>query len=185
MALNFANLLALVGVGTSIAGTLTSTYGAFKQSKADQQAARWNAHVADNNATLAEWEAQDALDRGEDAAQRHQLKVAGLKGTQRARIAANGIALSEGSPLRILTDTDFLGELDAQVIRANAGREAYSATTKAQQYRDDSAMLNYQADSNSPLLAGATTLLTGATSVASKWYAYRTGASGYDVGQTS
>jgi hypothetical protein len=82
-----------------------------------------------------------------------------------------------------LTDTDFMGELDARIIRQNAARESFGHRVTAQQYRDDAALTRYGGESISPALAGATSLLTGAGSVASKWYAYREGASSWAVGE--
>lgn len=180
---NVSNILAALGVGSMAVGALTGSVSAYRGAKADRQAARWQADVQRNNAQIAEWEARDALERGADEVQRHQLKVADLKSTQRASFASRGILLSEGSPLRILTDTDFLGELDANVIRRNAAREATSHRNRAATATSNAELLDYQADEINPLMAGTTALLNGVTSVASKWYAYRTGASGYQVGR--
>lgn len=170
--MNFQNLLALFGIGSMVAGTITSTVSAHREAKAERQAAEYQAAVANNNAQLAEWEAQDALFRGGKEEQRHRLNVAALKGTQRATMASRGIVMSEGSPLRILTDTDFMGELDARVIRMNAEREAWSRRNQAQQYQDDAAWMRASGRSRSPTAAAATTLLSGATAVASRWYNY-------------
>lgn len=168
-----AKLLSTFGMVAGVAGTLTSTYGAFKGAKAEQQAARYQETTSRNNAQLAEWEAQDALERGAEAEQRHRLKVAAFKGSQRANIASRGIALDEGSPLRLLTDTDFLGELDAQMIRSNAEKEAYTRRTEAQQYTSDAEFARYSRKSISPTARAGATLLTGAGTVADKWLQYK------------
>ncbi|HEY9146833.1 MAG TPA: hypothetical protein VIN36_09130 [Thiobacillus sp.] len=131
-------------------------YGAYQSSKNEQAAYNYNA-------TVNEQQAQDALARGDEAVSEHQRKVDQLKGRQRAVMAANGLDLGEGSALNILTDTDLLGAYDAQVIRKNAEREAWG-------HRAQAGLNRYSADSQSPLLAGTSTLLGGSGTVASKWY---------------
>jgi hypothetical protein len=64
-----------------------------------------------------------------------RLKTAQLKGTQTARMAANGVALDSGSALDVLTSTDVMGEADANTIRDNAGKEAYGYKSQAANYR--------------------------------------------------
>lgn len=177
-------ILSALGLATATAGALTDSVGAYRNAKAQKTAARWQASVERNNAALAEWEAQDALMRGEEAWQQHRLKTASLKGAQRARMASNGVLLSEGSPLRILTDTDYLSDVDAQTIRRNASREAYLARSKAVQSRNNASLLEFQGDSISPMVQAGATFLDGASTVASKWYAYSTGASAWQIGQT-
>lgn len=163
-----------IGAGLQVAGLVSGVFGATNQSKATQQAYNYQATVNRNNAQVAEWQAQDALQRGAKAEQAQRLKVAQLKSAQRAGFAARGIALDEGSPLNILNDTDYMGELDALTIRDNAAKEAWGARTQGANYSSDAAMLGARADAESPLGAGFSTLLTGAGTVASSWYNRRT-----------
>lgn len=89
------------------------------------------AAVAEGNARILEANAQDALRVGQQQEQQSRLQYANLKGSQRARLAANGLALDEGSALRILTDTDYLSDVDANTLHANAVREAMGYRTQA------------------------------------------------------
>ena len=89
------------------------------------------AAVAEGNARILEAGAQDALRTGQLQEQQSRLQYASLKGSQRARLAANGLALDEGSSLRILTDTDYLSDVDANTLHANAVREALGYRTQA------------------------------------------------------
>lgn len=168
-----ASLLAYGSLAASTAGTLTAAHGAYGEARANKQALEYQATVDRNNQQFAEWQASDALNRGEKTWQKQQLAVASLKGTQRAALAANGVALDEGSAARILTDTDFLGALDARTIRNNAAKESFGYQTQATQYGNDAAMKGYTASNIHPTLAGATSLLTGAVDVASKWYQFK------------
>jgi hypothetical protein len=106
------------------------------------------AAVAEGNARIAEANAQDALRTGQQQEQQSRLKYAGLKGQQRARLAANGLALDEGSALRILTDTDYLSDIDADTLHANAVRSAMGYRTQAAAYltEADSARLSARAE---------------------------------------
>lgn len=84
------------------------------------------------NQRLAEQVAQQTLLTGERDVQRSQIATAGLKGRQRASLAASGVSLDEGSANQILTSTDVLGEIDANTLQANAVRSAWGYRTQAQ-----------------------------------------------------
>ncbi len=106
------------GIGLQAFSSLQAGVGA-------QQAARFNARVAENNAELSRRLAEDARHRGRIEEQRARLEAARLKGRQAAALAANGVDTRSGSPLQVLGDSAALGELDALQIRANAEREAF------------------------------------------------------------
>lgn len=169
-----AGTLDSVATGTQVAGMAAGAYSAYNKSKSDKAAYEYQASVTRNNSTLAEWRARDAITRGQKAEQTQRLKAASLKGTQRASLAARGLALDEGSPLSILQDTDFMGENDALTLRDNAAREAWGYRVQAGNYASDAGMLAARADAESPISAGATSLLTSAGSVASSWYNRKT-----------
>lgn len=157
----------------SVAGMGMNAVGSYNQSKATQDAYSYQAAVTRNNAQLAEWQAQDALVRGANAEQSQRLKTAALKGTQRAQLAARGVALDEGSALNILNDTDYIGNLDAATVRDNAAREAWGYRNQGAGYASDATMLSSRASAENPLLSGASSLLTSAGSVADNWYKRR------------
>lgn len=169
-----ASSLATASLGLQAVGGVTSAMGAYSQSKGTKAAYEYQAAVNRNNATLAEWQARDAITRGQRSEQTQRLKTAQLKGSQRARLAANGVAVDEGSALNILNDTDFMGEADALTIRDNAAREAWGHRNQAAGYASDASMLSARAAAESPFKAAAGTLLTSAGSVANSWYRYKT-----------
>lgn len=80
--------------------------------------------VHDQNAQVLEVQASDTLEAGNQAQRQSRLGYAGLKGQQRARLAANGVTLDEGSSLRIQSDTDYMSDVDAETIRVNAIKTA-------------------------------------------------------------
>lgn len=167
--------LAGVAMSTwSIAGTAASTafsvYNAVNQANAQSDMANYNAAVARNNATMAEYQAQDAISRGNTAAEEHSRKVAALVGTQRNSMASRGLDISEGTPLDIMSDSELLGSIDQRTIKTNAEKEAWSARVQSSNYGSQAGMYKMQAENTSPLMAGAGSLLSGAASVADKWY---------------
>lgn len=157
-------------IGLQAAGATSSIFGAFSKSSAEKAAYEYQAKVAENNALAAEWQAQDAIVRGQAAEAQQRMKTAQLKSTQRASLAARGIDLGEGSALNILTDTDYMGELDALTIRNNAAREAWGARERARGAMTDSELLSMRAGMVNPVGAATGALLSGAGSVASGWY---------------
>lgn len=165
-----AATLGQLSTGMQVAGVVTGAFGAYNTSKATKTAYETQAAVARNNAQYAEWQARDAIRRGQEAEGAHRLKVAQLKGSQRARLAANGVVLDEGSALNILADTDFMGENDALTIRDNASREAWALRRQAAGFEADAGLLSTRAKDESPLFAAGSTLLTGAGQVAASWY---------------
>ncbi len=52
--------------------------------------------------------------------QKSQINTANLVSTERAHPAADGVDLGEGSAANIITDTQAMGEADANTLQANA-----------------------------------------------------------------
>lgn len=115
-------MAALIG-----AGGLTA-YG-------QQQSGRANQRLANQNGELAEAQAEDALVRGEQDATRRRIKTESQIGSQRARLAAQGVDVNVGSAAEVQAETAALSELDVVTIRNNAAREAWGYRTQASDYR--------------------------------------------------
>ena len=162
--------IAGIGATASAASTAFSVYQAVSGANAQADMSNYNAAVARNNATMAEYQAQDAISRGNAAAEEHSRKVAALVGTQRNSMAARGLDISEGTPLDIVSDTETLGSIDQRTIKTNAEKEAWSARVQSGNYANQAGMYKIQAENTSPLMVGAGSLLSGAASVADKWY---------------
>ena len=110
------------------------------------------------------------------------MRTAQMKGTQRARLSANGIDISEGSAASIQADTDWMGEMDALTIRDNANREAWGYKNQSQQYSSYSAASKAVSKSINPYMAAGTSLLSNAGTIAkiggavdAKWYSMGSG----------
>jgi hypothetical protein len=171
MGLEATQLMDLAMVGKSTAGAL-QTIGSYSQAKGHQQGLEAQAAVARNNAQYANWQGDDAVERGKNEVARTQLRISQTKGAQRASMASRGLDLTFGTPLELLEDTDFLGKTDIATINDNFAKEAWAFRQQAGNYEANAGILRAQSSRISPAGAAGLTLLTGATSVASDWYRY-------------
>lgn len=92
-----------------------------------READRMNQHFARINA-------RDAIARGTEASHWAMSDTRRMIGSQRARLAAQGVDVNSGSALDVQADTMALGELDALTIKNNAAREAWGYKTQQLQY---------------------------------------------------
>lgn len=168
-ALGLTTGAATASVSMAAAATGLSAYSASKASSARSAQARYQAAVQKNNETIANWKADDAIDRGRKEKARHQIKVKNFMGKQTSILAGQGFELDEDA-IDILSDTAELGALDARTIESNSQREAWQQRIAASNASAQSQLLTTQAGAESPFLAGATALFGGASSVADKWY---------------
>jgi hypothetical protein len=143
---------------------------AYNNSKANKAALGAQAQVNRNNAQIAEWQAEDAIKRGGRDAMKVKTRANRLKGAQRAGFGANGVDMSTGSALQILSDTEYFGEVDAGTVKDNAAKEAWALRNQAMGFNADASLLQGRADREKPLAAAGTSLLTSAGGVASQWY---------------
>lgn len=104
--------------GLTFGGAIGSGIGQFMQG-------RLQADLFGFNAKVARIQQADALERGREAESRYREGVRQLIGSQRARLAAQGLDPNEGTALDIQADTARTGELDALQIRNNAAMEAW------------------------------------------------------------
>jgi hypothetical protein len=152
-------------------GAILGMIGAFSSAQGQKSNLRAQADIAEINATTAENSARAALFAGQHEEQRSMLATANLKSTQQAGFAANGVDLGEGSAARTLASTDVMGTIDKYTIAADAVRTAWGYRTQATNYQNEALMKRSGADSISPVMAGATSLISSAGSVAQNWYA--------------
>lgn len=155
----------LMGVGLAM-----SAYGAHQQAEGQKELANYNAQVASNNATLAEYEALDATRRGDEAAAAVRRNADMLKGSQRSSMAARGLDLAEGTAAELQDQTEFFALTDMATARHNAAREAWSIRAQGSAYSGEAAKQRAIGSAISPTAAAGSTLLTGAGAVANKWY---------------
>ena len=159
-------------MGLMGAGVASSTIGSYKSAQAQKASLAYEAAVAKNNAQVAQYQADLALQDGAIAEQNQELKAAATYGDQRAALAANGVDLGSGSANEILATTKFMGKRDALTIRDNAARTAWAYKNQSKSYLDESAADMAASSAINPSTAAFTSLLTSAGRVASGWYGY-------------
>lgn len=163
-------MAAATSLALMAAGAASNTVGSYYSARGQQSALRFQADIADTNARLAELSAQSELVRGQREEQASRLRTAQLKSSQRVAMAANGIDLGQGTAAEVLTSTDYMGEVDANTIAANAVRQAWGYRTQGMNYQNEALMKRATASSISPGMSAATTLLSEAGRVYSAWY---------------
>ena len=75
--------------------------------------------------------AADARTRGLDTERDYRLNLGQHLATQRNRIAAAGVDLTQGSAAQLRANDQKIGEMDVATIRANVAREARGITANA------------------------------------------------------
>ena len=153
-----------------------------RQLRARAQEADYKAKVAKNNATVAEWMADDELKIGQQQAERHRRKVALLAGRQRAVMAGSGFKLGgqdAGSEdfADIQRQLAYWEATDIGHIRANAERRAYKHRVNAMNASAQGSLFeyssqNYLAEESavSPLFQVGAAGFKSGSSVAEQWY---------------
>ena len=158
------------------AGSLFSAMGARDAAKAQKSALQAEAILAETNSKILEMNAQGELLAGQREEQKVRLSTAQLKGTQKANLAANGIAL-DADPTstvnNILTSTDTLGEIDANTVASNAIRAAWGYRFEAVSQTNSALMSRAASKGISPNKAMLTSLLGSATSMGTNYYSMK------------
>jgi hypothetical protein len=151
-------------------GAISSGIGSYFQASAQKDTLKTQARIADINATVAEQQAQSALQQGEKAQQAIMLRGAEMKASQRAGFAAHGVDLSSPTVAHVLTSTDTMTEIDKNTANANAVRQAWGYRLEGVNQQNKATMAEAQASGISPFASAATSLMGGAGRVADSWY---------------
>lgn len=125
--------------------------------------------AAESQQILANYQADDALNRGSIEEQLSRRNWRTLMGRQRNEIGARNVEL-RGSALRLLEDSAMMDEEDAVTIRNNAARESWGYRNQA---NEASAWgKNQKSNANA---AATSSLLTGAAQSYGQWYSQKYG----------
>lgn len=151
---------------------LAAAGGAYK-ADAENKAGQYQAEVADQNAKLNDFRAEQAGQIGAMQEERHRAKVRQLAGTQRANLAANGVDLGSGTALDMVTETYTMGEQDALMVRYNAMNEAWGFRTEAVNDRNRGRFAKAQGKN-----AAMGTYLTTAATMSGQYASYLQGKRG-------
>jgi hypothetical protein len=142
---------------------LFQTFGTGLQASGVLQQGNEAASAANYNASVADAQSRDALDRGTVAESRYAREVKQVEGSQKAAFGASNVTRS-GTALDLLGDTAMIASEDAQTIRQNASREAAGYTSQAAELRRQG-----RAARGAGQLGFGATLLTGGSRAYGLW----------------
>ncbi|MGL4668916.1 MAG: virion core protein, T7 gp14 family [Saezia sp.] len=168
-----AGTLATMSLGSQVAGGVMSTVGAYGEAKSQKSALKYQAGIADINAQMSENSAQTELIKGNSEIARLTLQHGQHKGSQRAALAANGADMDYGSAVELQYSSEILKDIDMDTLKSNAARSAWGYRTEAMNYKNQALMARASASSISPGMAGFSSLLSSAGSVAGSWSKFK------------
>lgn len=113
--------------GQAVGGLFTAS----AQAKSIESQAAFQRQQFEMNSKLADLNAADAIRGGEREIVQFKRQVKQVTGSQRARLAAQGIEIDSGSALDVQLDTAKEAELTVNTIRNNAYRQAWGYKMEA------------------------------------------------------
>ena len=135
-----AAALSNVALASQIGGGITSAFGAYGQASTQRANLGAQAAIAEANARISELGAQAELADGNQRIANATQRYGQLKSSQRAAMAANGIAIDQGSAADVLASTDELKAQDRATLEINAMRAAFGQRMQASNQRSQAAM---------------------------------------------
>lgn len=124
--------------------------GDIKQAEAQQHAIMNKAETdranALFNAAFIEFQAEDALRRGDKQAERIGERGRQVAGAQRVAAAAAGVDIDSGTASELQTETFRMSALDQLEMRNNAWRESFGLRSQAQNQRAQSRLAYWGAE---------------------------------------
>lgn len=178
-----AGAFGTAGTLLGIFGALTGALGSFYSAKAQQNqlksgalTAEYEGSIANINARSAEQDAEASLEAGQREAGRRALLAGQDEGALRARVGASGVQAGVGSAAEVATSEEVANQIDMLTISSNAVRAAGQDRMRAVSYRNQAALdqvtannMRRTARSINPWVQAGTSLLGGASQVASQW----------------
>lgn len=151
----------VASMAISLAGMAVGVAGSVKQ-------ADYQSDMMKRNAKIAGRKAEDALARGREEETAHRMAVQQMIGRAENEQYGRGLGTEEDTtPDSLLEDIYYMSEIDAQIIRTNAEREAQGHLEQGSMFGAQAGLLTQQGGFNA-----AGSILSGATSMADTWYKY-------------
>jgi hypothetical protein len=145
------------------------------KASADQEAARrdkatFDAQIAKNNSKILNRQADDAEEKGKDDRYLARLKADVARERMQAELAGQRFDVTFGTNIDLLAEMNEFGERDANAIKESADQTAFALRARAANFAAQGTFEGALASGASPGDAALSTGVSGATSVASKWY---------------
>lgn len=163
--------LAIAALAVTAIGAGVSYMGAQEQASAQSNALNYQAQVAANNAKIQAQNVEQSRLVEEQTEANASLKASQIQGGIRAAAAASGIDPNSGSPLDIEASSKTLANSDALTIRSNFARQQFGLSVAGMSDLAQAGLDRAGADQAlvAGNFAGMNSLLSGASSVSSKW----------------
>ena len=131
---------------------------------------RYQASIDQQNAKIANSQAQDSILNTNLEAQRRSRELSQTKGQQQAAMAANGVSLDFGSAVDVQRDTAMIGAEDMAQIYKGGAEKTRSYDISAFNYNSSAAANREKASGaiTGAVFGAASTALGAATQI-SKW----------------
>lgn len=163
--------LAGIGLASTAIGAGVSAVGSSYAGQAKSNMYNYQAGVADLNKKIASQNADYSREVGEVKAQDSGLRTEFQVGKMKAAQGGSGLDVNSGSALATRQSQTLIGQHDQGTIRSNAARQAYGFDIEAIKYGAEGDMLRTAGKNaiEAGNLGAVSSILGGASSVASKW----------------
>ena len=174
--------LAVIGMGAGAAGGGVSALGSLFSGQAQSNMYKYQAGVAQVNATLAKQDADYAEAAGQEESQASGMKTRFQIGQTKAAFGASNVA--GPSQNRVVSSEIAVGQENEALIQANAAKRAYGFNVKAAQDTAQAGAYDVAASTSETAgeLGAVSSVIGAAGNVASKWLdfskSFGTGSSG-------
>jgi hypothetical protein len=158
-------------MGLGALGSVIGGIGSIFQGNAESAAMNYQAGIATQNANIAKQNAAWASSAGENQAEQSGMKTAAQVGQITADRAASNLDIKSGSNTEVVAGQREIGQMDQDAIRSNAYKQAYGYNIEAAG-EENQANLDKSGAANAQTAGGlgmVSSLIGGATSVATKW----------------
>jgi hypothetical protein len=154
-----------------VAGAATTAGGTIFGGIANQNAANFQAAVANNNSIIATQNAVQAEQAGNAAAENQSLKGAAELAKVKTSQAANGIDVNTGSAVDVQSSEREANELSTENVFHNDVLQAYGYRVQAENFQSESELDTAKAEEAVPasVLSATGGLLSSASSLGGKW----------------
>jgi hypothetical protein len=163
--------IAMIGMGSTLAGGLISGIGKKQESQAQAAMYNYQAQVAQINSSIDKQNADYAINQGEQQAQIEGLKAGQQAGQIKVGQAASGFDVNTGSNKDVQISQRLVTGIDLGQIRSNASKTAYDYNVKSVMDINQAGLDTMAATNASQAgdISLAASLVSTAGSVSDKW----------------
>jgi len=157
----------LTAIG-KVASVAFSAVSAMQQSSAAQAQADYQAQVANNNAIVAQQNAQRLQQYGDIAEDEQRERLKATRGAARARLAANGLLVDDDlgvTATGLQIDLAGEGEYDILKLRDRYAQQVQAAKVQGVNFQAEAGLQSLKASQQSPGMSAVGSLLGGAGKV--------------------